>query len=59
MKITHAQFLRLPAVEPLAGHPTAPGATRDIVTPTLGADSGMEGIGLTYYGGFPGGPVMF
>ena len=59
MKITHAhaQTIRLPAVEPLAGGPTAPGATRDIVTLTLGTDAGIEGIGLTYYGGFYGGPI--
>ena len=59
MKITHAhaQTIRLPAEEPLAGGPTAPGATRDIVTLTLGTDAGIEGIGLTYYGGFYGGPI--
>ena len=57
MKITHAkvQTIRLPAVEPLAGGPVAHGASRDIVTLTLGTDQGIEGIGLTYYGGFYGG----
>ena len=60
MKITHAkvQTIRLPAVEPLAGGPVAHGASRDIVTLTLGTDDGIEGIGLTYYGGFYGGPVI-
>ena len=53
MKITHAkvQTIRLPAVEPLAGGPVAHGASRDIVTLTLGTDDGIVGIGLTYYGG--------
>ena len=60
MKITHAkvQTVRLPAVEPLAGGPVTHGATRDIVTLTLGTDDVIEGIGLTYYGGFYGGPVI-
>jgi len=60
MKITHAkvQTIRLPAVEPLAGGPVAHGASRDIVTLTLSTDDGIEGIGLTYYGGFYGGPVI-
>ena len=59
MKITHAnaRIIRLPAQEPLAGGPVAKGATRDIVTLTLGTDAGIEGIGLTYYGGFYGGPI--
>ena len=59
-EITHAkvQTIRLPAVEPLAGGPVAHGASRDIVTLTLGTDDGIEGIGLTYYGGFYGGPVI-
>ena len=59
MKITHAnaRIIRLPAEEPLAGGPVAKGATRDIVTLTLGTDAGIEGIGLTYYGGFYGGPI--
>ena len=60
MKLTHAQVktIRLPAVEPLANGPVAHGASRDIVTLTLGTDQGIEGIGLTYYGGFYGGPVI-
>ena len=60
MKITHVttQIIRLPAVEPLADGPVAAGASRDIVTLTLGTDAGIEGIGLTYYGGFFGGPAI-
>ena len=46
MKITHVttQIVRLPAVEPLADGPVAAGASRDIVTLTLGTDAGIEGI---------------
>ena len=60
MKITHVktQIIRLPAVEPLADGPVAAGASRDIVTLTLGTDAGIEGIGLTYYGGCFGGPAI-
>ena len=60
MKITHVQsrVIRLPAVEALADGPVAHGASRDIVTLTLGTDAGIEGIGLTYYGGFYGGPAI-
>ena len=60
MKITHvqSQVIRLPAVEALADGPVAHGASRDIVILTLGTDAGIEGIGLTYYGGFYGGPAI-
>jgi L-alanine-DL-glutamate epimerase-like enolase superfamily enzyme len=60
MKITHvaSHVIRLPAVEALADGPVAHGASRDIVTLTLGTDAGIEGIGLTYYGGFYGGPAI-
>jgi len=53
MKITasRAQIVRLPADEPLAGGPVTPGATRDIVTLTVETDGGLEGIGLTFFGG--------
>jgi L-alanine-DL-glutamate epimerase-like enolase superfamily enzyme len=59
MKITklHTQIVRLPAQEPLAGGPVAPGATRDIVTLRMMTDQGLEGVGLTYYGGFYGSPM--
>ena len=52
MKITHVQtqIVKLPADEPLANGPTSPG-TRDIVILTLGTDAGVEGIGLTFFGG--------
>jgi L-talarate/galactarate dehydratase len=53
MKITHVQtqIARLPADEMLAGGPTTAGVTRDIVTLRLGTDQGIEGIGLTFFGG--------
>jgi L-alanine-DL-glutamate epimerase-like enolase superfamily enzyme len=60
MKITHIQsnVVRLPAEEQLANGPVMSGATRDIVTLRIGTDEGIEGVGLTYYGGFYGGPVI-
>ncbi len=53
MKITHvqSQIIRLPAEEPLADGPAAPGTTRDFVTLRLGTDAGIEGIGMTFFGG--------
>jgi L-alanine-DL-glutamate epimerase-like enolase superfamily enzyme len=53
MKITTVQssIVRLPAEEPLAGGPATPGATRDFVILTLGTDQGVEGIGMTFFGG--------
>ncbi len=59
MKITQArtQIVRLPAVESLAGGPVAAGATRDIVILRLVTDQGVEGTGLTFYGGLYGGPL--
>jgi L-talarate/galactarate dehydratase len=53
MKITHVhtQIVRLPADEPLAGGPATPGATRDFVILRLGTDAGIEGIGVTWFGG--------
>jgi len=53
MKITHVhtQIVRLPADEPLAGGPEVTGATRDFVALTLGTDQGIEGIGITFFGG--------
>ena len=52
MKIANfkAQIVRVPADEPLAGGPAAPGATREIVTLRLRTDSGIEGIGYTFFG---------
>ena len=59
MKISHVQMqiIRLPADEPLAGGPAAPGATRDFVILRLGTDAGIEGIGLTWFGGALTGPL--
>jgi L-alanine-DL-glutamate epimerase-like enolase superfamily enzyme len=52
MKISkiQAQIVRLPADEPLAGGPTAPGATREVVILRVGTDEGVEGIGYTFFG---------
>ena len=53
MKITHVhtQIVRLPADEPLAGGPVQAGATRDFVVLQIGTDEGVEGIGVTFFGG--------
>jgi L-talarate/galactarate dehydratase len=53
MKISriHSQILRLPVDEPLAGGPAAPGATRDFVALRVGTDEGVEGLGVTFFGG--------
>ena len=52
MKITkfQTQIIRTPADEALAGGPVTPGATRDFVTLKLQTDSGVEGIGYTFFG---------
>jgi L-alanine-DL-glutamate epimerase-like enolase superfamily enzyme len=52
MKISRiqTQIVRLPADEPLAGGPTEPGATRNIVTLRIQTDAGVEGIGYTFFG---------
>jgi len=51
MKISglRTHIVRLPADEPLAGGPAA--GTRDFVTLTLETDAGIEGIGITFFGG--------
>ena len=53
MKISHikTQIVRLPAEEPLADGPVAAGTTRDFVTLRIGTDAGIEGIGITFFGG--------
>lgn len=53
MKISHiqTQIVRLPAEEPLADGPSVAGATRDFVTLRIGTDAGIEGIGITFFGG--------
>ena len=52
MKISkiQTQIVRLPADEPLAGGPAAPGMTRNFVTLRIGTDAGIEGIGYTFFG---------
>jgi L-alanine-DL-glutamate epimerase-like enolase superfamily enzyme len=53
MKISsiHSQIVRLPADEPLAGGPAAPGATRDFVAVDMRTDQGVEGVGIAFFGG--------
>jgi L-alanine-DL-glutamate epimerase-like enolase superfamily enzyme len=46
-----SRIVRLPAEEPLAGGPAVAGATRDFVTLEIATDDGIEGIGLTFFGG--------
>jgi L-alanine-DL-glutamate epimerase-like enolase superfamily enzyme len=53
MKVTriHTQIVQLPADEPLAGGPAVAGATRNFVTLQVQTDDGIEGIGVTFFGG--------
>jgi L-alanine-DL-glutamate epimerase-like enolase superfamily enzyme len=53
MKITRIEshIVRLPADEPLAGGPSTPGATRNFVTLAVFTDEGIEGVGVTGFGG--------
>ena len=53
MKITsyEAATLRVPEDDPLANMPEEAGRTRPVVTLRLRTDSGIEGIGITFYGG--------
>jgi L-alanine-DL-glutamate epimerase-like enolase superfamily enzyme len=53
MKIerVRAQIVRLPADEPLADGKTAPGATRDIVVVKVATKDGIDGLGVTFFGG--------
>ncbi len=53
MKITtiESQIVRVPADEPLAGGPAVAGATRDFVALTIRTDEGVEGIGISFFGG--------
>src|SRR5260221_11670724 len=53
MKIStfRSQILHVPEDEPLANAGEKEGATRPIVILTLGTDDGIEGIGVTFYGG--------
>jgi L-alanine-DL-glutamate epimerase-like enolase superfamily enzyme len=53
MKITtfRSQVLNVPEDEPLADAVEKEGGKRPIVILTLGTDSGIEGIGVSFYGG--------
>ena len=53
MKISRirSQILVLPEADPLAEAPENPNAARPIVILRLGTDDGIEGIGVTFYGG--------
>lgn len=53
MKVTriHTQIVQLPADEPLAGGPAVAGATRNFVTLQAQTGDGIEGIGVTFFGG--------
>jgi L-alanine-DL-glutamate epimerase-like enolase superfamily enzyme len=53
MKITRfeAATLAIPEDDPLANMPEEEGRTRPVVTLTLHTDQGIEGIGITFYGG--------
>jgi L-talarate/galactarate dehydratase len=53
MKITtiRTQIVALPNDEPLAGFSENPKATNPIVALRIGTDDGIEGIGVTFYGG--------
>src|SRR5580658_7008878 len=53
MKISsiRAQILVLPEADPLGDTPENPNAARPIVIVRIGTDDGIEGIGVTFYGG--------
>ena len=53
MKITHVEshIVRVPLDEPLANGPTPKEATQAFVTLRLGTDEGVEGIGISFFGG--------
>jgi len=53
MKIStiRSQIVALPNDEPLAGFSENPNATNPIVTLRVGTDEGIEGLGVTYFGG--------
>ena len=53
MKIStiRSQIVALPNDEPLAGFSENPNATNPIVTLKIATDDGIEGIGVTYFGG--------
>ncbi|MGC2411175.1 MAG: mandelate racemase/muconate lactonizing enzyme family protein [Stellaceae bacterium] len=53
MKITgtRTQLVELPADEPLAGAADNPNGKRPIVTLRVATDAGVEGLGVSYFGG--------
>ena len=53
MRITSVKtrIVELPADEPLADAPENPQAKRPFVTLELGTDAGIEGLGVTFFGG--------
>src|SRR6266702_803106 len=53
MKVTHVKtrIIRTPADNPLVVGMPVGNATREFVTLELGTDAGVEGIGLTFFGG--------
>jgi L-alanine-DL-glutamate epimerase-like enolase superfamily enzyme len=53
MKISSIRtaIIELPADEPLAGAAENPSATRPFVILEIGTDAGIEGIGVTFFGG--------
>lgn len=53
MKITHVEtrVVKLPLEEPLADGPAPKGVTQNFVTLRIGTDQGVEGIGITFFGG--------
>ena len=53
MKITRTEtaILRIPEDDPLADMPEEAGRLRPIVTVRIQTDNGLEGIGITLYGG--------
>ncbi|HYC43849.1 MAG TPA: mandelate racemase/muconate lactonizing enzyme family protein [Burkholderiales bacterium] len=53
MKITQLEthIVRVPLDEPLANGPTAKDATQSFVTLRLRTDEGVEGVGMTFFGG--------
>ena len=52
MKITRiqSQIVRLPSDEPLAGGPAFGASFREFVTLQVETDSGIEGVGVTFFG---------
>jgi L-alanine-DL-glutamate epimerase-like enolase superfamily enzyme len=53
MKISglESRIVKLPLDEPLADGPTPAGATQNFVTLRLQTDEGVEGLGITFFGG--------